>query len=447
MRALVLKGRQQGISTYVQGRYYWRTSMNRGRQAFILTHEDKATATLFGMAERFHEHCPSVIRPHTGAANAKEMVFDALDSGYRVATAGTKNTGRSATAQLFHGSEVAFWAHARDHLAGIGQTIPLLPDTEIILESTANGPVGEFYTMWGDAERNRSIYTPVFIPWYWQTEYTMSAADLDLDGADREYMDAFKLSPEQMAWRAQKIRDDFRGDVSLFDQEYPASPALAFLRIDGQVLIASEVVLAAERPKDNIEPRGAKILGVDPAEYGDDDTAAIFRQGRRAWGIDRWHGLAPMDTVGRVANMVVKEGGVDAICVDSTGLGSGIADRLRELGYPVHRVMVGENATDEEQYVRRGDELWGEMRDWLEDTPCEIPPDQVLEADLMSRTFTYDSSRRIKLTPKEKLKADGKKSPDCGDALSMTFAAKFAPNYGVKRIDHQRRTRGGGRVI
>ena len=108
VRALVLKGRQQGISTYVGGRFYHRVTHSRGLRCFILTHEQEATNNLFGMVDRYHENCPELVRPSTGAANAKELYFDLLDSGYAVGTAGTKAVGRSQTVQLFHGSEVAF---------------------------------------------------------------------------------------------------------------------------------------------------------------------------------------------------------------------------------------------------------------------------------------------------------------------------------------------------
>ena len=73
VRALVLKGRQQGISTYIGGRYYWRSTHSRGKRVFILTHEQEATNNLFGMVERYHEHCPQLVKPSTGAANAKEL--------------------------------------------------------------------------------------------------------------------------------------------------------------------------------------------------------------------------------------------------------------------------------------------------------------------------------------------------------------------------------------
>lgn len=109
VRALLLKARQQGFSTYIAGRFYWQASHRRGTQVFILTHEQDATANLFGMVDRYHQHNNPLVRPSTGAANAKALYFDRLDSGYSVGTAGAKAVGRSKTIQLLHGSEVAFW--------------------------------------------------------------------------------------------------------------------------------------------------------------------------------------------------------------------------------------------------------------------------------------------------------------------------------------------------
>src|SRR5689334_636236 len=72
VRALILKGRQQGCSTYVAARFYHRCSRNGGLRVFILTHEEQATKNLFEMVERYHDHCGDDVRPSTGAANAKE---------------------------------------------------------------------------------------------------------------------------------------------------------------------------------------------------------------------------------------------------------------------------------------------------------------------------------------------------------------------------------------
>ena len=101
VRALILKGRQQGASTYIGGRFFWRTSHNRGVRTFILTHQEDSTAALFEMVSRYHEHCPALVKPSTGAANAKELLFDRLDSGYKVGTAGSKAVGRGNTLQFY----------------------------------------------------------------------------------------------------------------------------------------------------------------------------------------------------------------------------------------------------------------------------------------------------------------------------------------------------------
>ena len=52
VRALILKGRQLGISTYVGGRFYHKVSLNHGLGVYILTHEQDATETLLNMLER-----------------------------------------------------------------------------------------------------------------------------------------------------------------------------------------------------------------------------------------------------------------------------------------------------------------------------------------------------------------------------------------------------------
>ena len=96
------------------------------------------------MINRYHEHCPVFVKPATGAANAKELFFDKLDSGYKIGTAGTKGVGRSSTLQLFHGSEVAFWPNAESHAAGVLREVPHMPGTEVLPESTANG-LGNYF--------------------------------------------------------------------------------------------------------------------------------------------------------------------------------------------------------------------------------------------------------------------------------------------------------------
>ena len=91
VRAIILKGRQQGCSTYVEGRYMWRVTHQKGVQAFILTHEDEATKNLFNMAKRYYAHLPEYVKPETERSNDRSLTFRNLDSGYALGTAGNKS--------------------------------------------------------------------------------------------------------------------------------------------------------------------------------------------------------------------------------------------------------------------------------------------------------------------------------------------------------------------
>lgn len=425
VRAIILKGRQQGISTYTEGRFYWRVTGEFGKTAFILTHKQEATDNLFGMASRYHQHCPLELRPSTKRANAKELYFDRLDSGYKVATAGGEGAGRGSTAQYFHASELAFWTNPEDHMAGIGQIIPNAPGTEIIIESTANGIGNLFHRMWQAAERGESEYIPIFIPWYWQREYRLALPKgFALTEEEIEYQDAYGLDLEQMAWRRARIVDDFVGDTNYFDQEYPGTSEIAFVAVGSDSFIKSPAVTRARRQGRIIERWGPKIIGVDPARFGKDATAIIRRQGRVAYNPQRFTNLSTMEVAGRIARIIDDER-PDQVFIDIGGLGAGIYDRLVELRYGkiVSPVNFGERAHDERKYANRRAEMWGGMKEWL-DTPggVLIPDSNALHGDLIGPQYAYDSLGRTKLEKKEDMRKRGLPSPDEGDALALTFA-------------------------
>jgi len=109
VRVVILKARQLGVSTYVAARLYHRTINSPGLRTIILGHERRASCNLFQIVKRFHENLPDALRLSVGTSNAEELIFDRIDSGYIVAVASGEGTGRSATAQLLHASEVGFW--------------------------------------------------------------------------------------------------------------------------------------------------------------------------------------------------------------------------------------------------------------------------------------------------------------------------------------------------
>lgn len=424
VRALILKGRQQGCSTYVEGRFYWKVSHSKGKRAFILTHEEDATNNLFEIANRYHENCPDLVKPTTSAANAKELYFDSLDSGYKVGTAGNKAVGRSSTVQMFHGSEVGFWPNAQAHAAGILQAIPDSAETEIFLESTANGIGNFFHSQWQAAESGLSEYIAIFVPWYWQPEYVKAVPEeFELDSEDIEYQEAYKLTLEQMAWRKAKIIE--LRDESLFKQEYPATAAEAFQVSGLDPYIAPTLVLKA-RKTENVEAFGPKKLGVDPARFGDDRTSLCYRQGRKVHWIRSYAKKNTMEVAG-IVKKAIDEINADQIAIDIGGLGAGVYDRLLELVEDrklnhVIAVNSSESPIDAKKYTNKRAEMWGEIKEWLENGPVSLPDSDETQADLTQIRYAYDSNNALKMEKKEDMKKRGFRSPDTADALGLTFA-------------------------
>lgn len=438
VRALILKGRQQGCSTYVGARFYQRTTHGAGLRTFILTHEDAATQNLFEMVNRYHEHCPALVKPSTGAANAKELNFDRLDSGYKIGTAGTKGVGRSSTLQLFHGSEVAFWPHAETHASGVLQAIADAPGTEVILESTANGLGNLFHKMWRDAENGVSEYIAVFVPWYWQEEYRKPVPKgLEPDDEEREYAELYGLDLEQIVWRRAKIVE--LKDPTLFKQEYPATAAEAF-QMSGHDSYIPPALVAKAR-KTVCEPSGPLVIGFDPAWMGTDRASMAFRRGRCVIDVVSKSKLDTMQAAGW-AKQVLDGNDVARMFIDVGGVGAGVYDRLREMGYErvVRAVNFGSAPLEPPPLDDRGKpsggplnrraEMWMKSKEWLEDPAgAEIPDSDSLQADACGPSYKWDSNTRLVLEKKEDMRRRDVPSPDEWDAVALTFAEPVAPDY------------------
>lgn len=454
VRALVLKGRQQGISTYIGGRFYKKTTQRRGTRCFILTHEQEATNNLFAMVERYHEHCPEVVKPHTGAANAKELSFDKLESGYAVGTAGTKAVGRSQTIQLFHGSEVAFWPNAATHFAGVVQAVPDLPGTEIVLESTANGVGGEFHERWQNAEAGIGDYIAIFIPWFWQEEYRRAVPhDFVLDQEEQEYMAAHGLDLEQMAWRRNKIAE--LKDPLLFKQEYPATAAEAFQMSGHDGFIKPELVTAAR--KADLAGIGPLVVGADPSRFGNDRFSLAFRRGRK---VEKIESRTKLDNVAGAnwLKQVIDREKPARVFIDVGGVGSGVYDILNSWGAPYSTIVVPIDFSGSPQEpdivlpsgeVRPGPfnrraEMWMRSRDWLKEPGgADIPDTDSLQADACAPGYHYNANSYLLIESKEHMRNVRKiRSPDEWDAVVLTFAEPVGDDVAIDW--NSGGTRGGG---
>ncbi len=429
VRALVLKGRQQGCSTYVQARDFFIVSTTRGMKAFIITHEAEATKNLFEMTKRYNDELPQGLIPAPDTSSAKELKFNSLGSSYAVGTAGNKSVGRSQTIQIFHGSEVAYWPHAEEHAKGILQAVPNEPGTEIILESTANGIGNYFYNMWVAACSGQSEFQAIFIPWYWQPEYTRTLREGEVSSLTDEedgYLLEFGangLTKEHLYWRRTKLLEfsnDFETARELFNVEYPMTALDAFRNPVADRFIKVNLVNKARKNK--VTSESPLVIGVDPAISDHDRTAIIRRKGRLAYNVETHFNLNTMELVGLIRRIIDKERPMK-VCIDCIGVGAGIVDRLLELGYDmVEGVNVARSANDKDKFKNLRAELWHDMREWLaQEMFVQVPDTDELLGDLTSLGYKFDSSGRLQIESKDDLKRRGMKSPDTADALALTF--------------------------
>jgi hypothetical protein len=448
VRAVILKARQLGISTYLAARFFQRTIFTPGLRCIILGHERRASSNLFQIVKRFYDNLPVDVRPSVGTSNAEELLFDRLDSGYIVSVANPESggTGRSATAQLLHASEVAFWADLQTQMTSLMQTVPDTDGSEIVLETTANS-FNPFHGFWSKAVSGENTFMPVFLPWSKADEYrTKPGAQFEMDGDERALAELHELDAAQIAWRRGKIAQ--LGNASLFAQEFPLHASEAFISSSFDSFIPADIVLRARKEK--IEAYGPLIVGVDPAGMGADATAIAYRQGHCITKVEKRRSLDTMQTTGWIAQ-IIREKKPAKVNIDVGGLGVGIYDRLIEQGHsrsvvsavnfggkPVEPAPLDEKGREAGGPANRRAELWGNLKKALEGR-FSLPDSDSLQADLVSCGYRYDSSGRLLLESKQDMRKRGMPSPDEGDAVALCFCdpAGFPRHLGFgRKIDY-----------
>lgn len=209
---------------------------------------------------------------------------------------------------------------------------------------------------------------------------------------------------------------------AVFRQEYLCD----FTASAQNILIPIDRVSAAcTRRYSQAELAGApRIIGVDPARFGDDRSVIFLRQGLQAFAPLVFAKLDNMTLAGNVARQI-ESFRPDGVFIDA-GCGGGVIDRLRQLGFTVAEVPFGGSSSRPGQYANKRAEMWGEMSRWIV-AGGALPDDEALKADLCQVCYDYDAAGRMRLEPKEKIKERCGRSPDLADALALTFACPVRP--------------------
>ena len=194
--------------------------------------------------------------------------------------------------------------------------------------------------------------------------------------------------------------------------------------------IASDIVDFCRMAEEQMVPYEAYhmmpyVIGVDVARYGDDKTVIAVRQGRKLHALYKFRELNTMEVAAVVAGIIrqtKKTGQLGAVFVDEVGLGAGVVDRLRQLGFEIIGVNAGSSPDDKATYYNKRIEMWDKMRKWIREI-CDLPRDDPdLRTSLIGIEYGFDDKERMRLERKQDMKKRGLDSPDEGDAIAMTFA-------------------------
>lgn len=272
VRVIGLKPRQKGSTTYFSAIDYHHMR-KKSAHACVIGGQYSQTSEIWEMLRTYQAN-DAFDWGNTGKIDSKSGNWS-NGSRLKPETAGDALAGIAGTYQVLHATEVARWArygvaNAGEVLANILKCVPLLPDTVVILESTAEGASGPFYDRWlnaidaedylsGRVEVQAGQFIRIFAPWF---EFEDSAARLTpsqkaeikrtLDdeeeyAGEKALIDKYGRTDddgtprlgttvtgydqwEQLAWRRWAIREECKGDKTIFDRDYPHSWQDAFVK-------------------------------------------------------------------------------------------------------------------------------------------------------------------------------------------------------------------------
>lgn len=109
------------------------------------------------------------------------------------------------------------------------------------------------------------------------------------------------------------------------------------------------------------------------------------------------------------------------IAVDDIGVGRGVSDRLKELGYNINGVAVGETARDSDTFFNLKAELYWEAGEWIR-SKGKVLKQKGWEQLNWIKYKTHRGEKKMQIESKEDMKKrTSGKSSDYSDAFALTF--------------------------
>ncbi len=291
-----------------------------------------------------------------------------------------------------------------DHVLLIADEASGVPDSVFLSAGGSMSGENAHMILFGNPTRGQGYFYDCFhkLKDRWQT-YTVSCYDSPL--VSEEFI-------EDMAARFGDTSNVFRARCL---GEFP-------LAEDDTVVSLADVEAATNR-QIHVPDHYPIIMACDIARFGDDATVIVLRQGRKVLSVQSHNKLDLMQTSGRIFDLYQQTNPQPAeILIDSIGMGSGVLDRLRELGLPARGINVSESPSLTDRYANLRAELWFKLRDWFQEE-VQIPNDDRLVRDLVATKYNYRSNGTLAIESKNDTKKRLGKSPDFADALMISMGS------------------------
>ena len=185
-------------------------------------------------------------------------------------------------------------------------------------------------------------------------------------------------------------------------------------------------------------------LGLDVARYGTNKTVISKFVPNRLQHQKSIQNKSTTDAT----QLAIKEG-ISAgaklmqITTDDTGVGGGVTDRLRDLGYPVLAINFSQKPTDPRHFRGIRDEMYWHVRELFRSDEIAIPNSDNLINQLSAIKYKINArSGKIEIEAKDDMKKRGLKSPDEADSLVIAvWGAKRMKASGQFRMRAQGKSR------
>lgn len=210
--------------------------------------------------------------------------------------------------------------------------------------------------------------------------------------------------------------------------EFPKAGPLQMIPVDLVDAAVERVV-----PWKNIPETTPKLMGVDVARSGENQTVIMFRQGPKLLPDIFKYRIPDLMQVAAVVAEKIRDYRPDVVFLDATGMGWGVYDRLIQLQFDnVIPVLTGDRGEVRQKkvYYNPRIESWAAMKNWLK--YADIPNDRELREDLIAPEYFYDTNNLMRLESKDDMIARGIPSPDCADALALTFTHPVPAKAGLE---------------